>query len=95
MTTKELDAAARDFINQKGYGEKFGHGLGHGLGIEVHELPSVSQRTDIRLPDGVIVTIEPGIYIENLGGVRIEDDVLIRNGGCEVLNKSAKELIII
>ncbi|MCI0714987.1 MAG: Xaa-Pro peptidase family protein [Chlorobi bacterium] len=95
ITTKELDSTARDFINKKGYGEKFGHGLGHGLGIEVHEMPSVSQRTDVKLPEGVIVTIEPGIYIENLGGVRIEDDVLIKNGGCVVLNSSSKELIII
>lgn len=95
ITTKELDATARDYINQKGYGDKFGHGLGHGLGIEVHEMPSVSQRMDMKLPEGVVVTIEPGIYVENLGGVRIEDDVLIKNGGAEVLNKSPKELIII
>ena len=95
ITTKELDSSARDYIKEKGYGEKFGHGLGHGLGIEVHEMPSISQRMNVKLPEGVIVTIEPGIYVENIGGVRIEDDVLIRNGGCEVLNKSPKELIII
>jgi Xaa-Pro aminopeptidase len=95
ITTKELDSSARDYIKSKGYGEKFGHGLGHGLGIEVHEMPSVSQRMDMKLEEGVIVTIEPGIYVENLGGVRIEDDVVIKNGGCEVMNKSPKELIII
>jgi Xaa-Pro aminopeptidase len=95
ITTKELDSSARNIIKDKGYGEKFGHGLGHGLGIEVHEMPSVSQRVDMKLPEGVVVTIEPGIYVEKLGGVRIEDDVLIVNGGCEVLNKSPKELIII
>src|SRR4030095_2402621 len=95
ITTKELDSTARDFINEKGYGDKFGHGLGHGLGIEVHEMPSVSQRMDMKIPEGCVVTIEPGIYIENLGGVRIEDDVLIKNGGVVILNKSPKELIII
>ena len=55
---------------------------GHGLGIEVHEIPSVSQRMDMKLPEGVVVTIEPGIYVENLGGVRIEDDILIQKDGC-------------
>jgi Xaa-Pro aminopeptidase len=95
ITTKQLDSVARDYITENGYGDKFGHGLGHGLGIEVHEMPSVSQRMDMELPEGVVVTIEPGIYVEKTGGVRIEDDVLITNGGCEVLNKSPKELIII
>lgn len=95
MTTKNLDSIARDYIAENGYGDKFGHGLGHGLGIEVHEMPGVSQRTDISLPAGVVVTIEPGIYVEKLGGVRIEDDILITDGGCEVLNKSPKELIVI
>jgi len=95
VSTIELDNAARGYIKSKGYGEKFGHGLGHGLGIEVHEIPSVSQRMDMKIPDDVVLTIEPGIYIEGIGGVRIEDDVLIKNGGCEVLNKANKELIII
>lgn len=95
VSSKQLDSSARDYIKANGYGEKFGHGLGHGLGIEVHEMPSVSQRMDIELPVGVVVTIEPGIYVEQLGGVRIEDDILITNGGCEVLNQSPKELIII
>jgi Xaa-Pro aminopeptidase len=95
VTTKELDNEARQYINSKGYEGKFGHGLGHGLGIEVHEMPSVSQKMDMKLPEGVVVTIEPGIYVENLGGVRIEDDVIISAGGCEVINKSSKELIIL
>ena len=69
--------------------------MGHGLGIEVHEMPSVSQRMDIAIPANVVFTIEPGIYIEGLGGVRIEDDVLTKADGCDVLNKSPKELIII
>jgi Xaa-Pro aminopeptidase len=95
VSSKELDSCARDYISEQGYGEKFGHGLGHGLGIEVHEMPSVSQRMDMKLEAGVVVTIEPGIYVENLGGVRIEDDILIQQNGCEVLNKAPKELIII
>jgi len=90
-----VDLVAREYIASFGYGDKFGHGLGHGLGIEVHELPSVSQRMDVTLPEGVVVTIEPGIYIEGLGGVRIEDDVLIKNGKCEILNKAKKELIVV
>ncbi len=94
-SSKALDAVARDYITSKGYGDNFGHGLGHGLGIEVHEAPAVSMRNDSQLVSNSIITIEPGIYVENLGGVRIEDDVLIVNGSCEVLNKSPKELIIL
>ncbi len=95
ISSKALDSIARDTISNAGYGDKFGHGLGHGLGIEVHEMPGLNQRTDITLNESTVVTIEPGIYVEGLGGVRIEDDILISNGGCEVLNKSLKELIII
>lgn len=93
--TKDLDTISRNYINSNGYEGKFGHGLGHGLGIEVHEMPSVSQRMDMAIPDNVVFTIEPGIYIEGLGGVRIEDDVVTKTGGCEVLNNSPKELILI
>ncbi len=95
MSSKELDSVARNYIAEKGYGSSFGHGLGHGLGIEVHELPGLSQRSDVKLVENSIVTIEPGIYVEGLGGVRIEDDVLLTNSHCEALNKSKKELIII
>lgn len=95
VTTKELDNSAREFIYSQGYEGKFGHGLGHGLGIEVHEMPGISQKMDMKLPENVVVTIEPGIYVEGLGGVRIEDDVIIRSGGCEVINSSPKELIIL
>jgi Xaa-Pro aminopeptidase len=95
LSSKQLDSVARDIINSKGFGENFGHGLGHGLGIDVHELPSISQRMDIPLVENCVVTIEPGIYIEKLGGVRIEDDVVLHSDGCEVLNKSPKELIIL
>lgn len=95
MNSKKLDSLARDYIKEKGYGEKFGHGLGHGLGIEVHELPGLSPRMEMNLLENSVVTIEPGIYVEGLGGVRIEDDILLNNTGCEILNKSRKELIVI
>jgi Xaa-Pro aminopeptidase len=95
MTTKQLDNVAREYIKEKGFGENFGHGLGHGLGIEVHEMPSVSQRGEMMLVPESIVTIEPGIYVENLGGVRIEDDIILKENGCEIMNKSRKELIIL
>jgi len=95
MSTKELDAVARDYIKSKGDGDNFGHGTGHGLGIEVHELPSISPRMEMNLLKNSVVTIEPGIYAEGLGGVRIEDDILLNDTGCEILNHSKKELIII
>lgn len=95
INTKELDTISRDYIYSHGYEGKFGHGLGHGLGIEVHEMPSVSQRMDITIPANVVVTIEPGIYVEGLGGVRIEDNIVLKAGGCDVLNSSSKELIIV
>jgi len=95
ISVKELDASARDFIKEKGYGENFGHGLGHGLGYDIHEKPSINERTDFILEKNNIITIEPGIYIEGLGGVRIEDDVVVKENGCEILNKSTKEFISI
>lgn len=95
MSSKQLDSVSRDYINSKGYAENFGHGLGHGLGIEVHEMPGVNQRVEVPLLENSVITIEPGIYKENVGGVRIEDDILLKDGGCEVLNKSVRELIIL
>lgn len=95
VSTKELDSYARNFIKEKGYGDNFGHGLGHGLGYDIHEKPALNERTDYILEENNIVTIEPGIYVEGLGGVRIEDDIVIKENGCEILNKSTKELISI
>lgn len=95
VSTKELDSYARNFIKEKGYGNNFGHGLGHGLGYDIHEKPALNERTDYILEENNIITIEPGIYIEGLGGVRIEDDIVIKENGCEILNKSTKELISI
>lgn len=87
---RELDAVARDLIVAAGYGDAFGHGLGHGVGLEVHEAPRVSSRSEDKLEPGMIVTIEPGIYIEGWGGVRIEDTVLITDDGCEALTHAPK-----
>jgi Xaa-Pro aminopeptidase len=93
VKTKDVDAVARDYITQRGYGKYFRHSLGHGIGLQVHEQPRLSVQSKALLQKGNVVTIEPGIYIPNFGGVRIEDDVVITNGQCEVLNKSPKELI--
>ncbi|KPU44926.1 aminopeptidase YpdF [Oxobacter pfennigii] len=93
ITGKDLDCVARKIIEDKGYGEYFGHGLGHGVGMQIHELPSVSKRGDSLLKPGMIITDEPGIYIPDFGGVRIEDLLLITENGCEVLSKSDKKLI--
>lgn len=95
LTSKQLDSVARDYIVGKGFGENFGHGLGHGLGIDVHEMPGLNQRVELTLFENSVVTIEPGIYIDKLGGVRIEDDIILKNDGCEVMNTSPKELIIL
>ncbi len=95
MMAKDLDAVARAYIKEKGYAKYFSHSLGHGLGLQIHEPPRISMQSKARLQAGNVITIEPGIYIPKLGGARIEDDVLIRNGHCEVLSRSPKELLII
>jgi Xaa-Pro aminopeptidase len=95
MTGREADAVARDYIREKGYGDFFGHGTGHGIGLEVHEGPALSVRGDLVLLPGMVVTVEPGIYLPDFGGVRIEDDVLVTETGVEVLTYSPKELIIL
>lgn len=95
MTGFEADAIARDYITEKGYGEYFGHSLGHGIGLEVHEGPGLSVRSDIILQPGMVVTIEPGIYLPGIGGVRIEDDTLITEVSNEKLTHSTKDLIIL
>lgn len=93
MTGKEVDAIARDYIAEKGYGEYFGHGLGHGVGLNVHENPGVNFRNDQPLVAGMVITNEPGIYIEGVGGVRIEDDLILFDDHVEVINQSPKHLI--
>ncbi|MCD5414592.1 MAG: Xaa-Pro peptidase family protein [Clostridiales bacterium] len=93
ITGIELDKIARDLITKKGYGKNFGHGLGHGLGLEVHELPHINVLGDVKMQPGMIITIEPGVYISGYGGVRIEDLVLVTETGFRVLSKSSKELL--
>lgn len=95
VTAMELDKAARDVITEAGYGQYFTHRLGHGLGISVHEYPSITGTNDFVLEEGVVFTIEPGIYKSDVTGVRIEDDVAVTKDGVEVLTKFPKELRII
>lgn len=93
ITGQEADALARNVIASKGYGDNFGHGLGHGVGLAIHELPRVSSVSDKGLPVNSVVTVEPGVYLPGWGGVRIEDMVVVAEGGCRILTASAKELI--
>jgi len=93
MTGKDADAIARDYIEQRGYGDLFGHSLGHGLGLEVHEAPRLARTAEGALAEGAVVTIEPGIYRPGWGGVRIEDDVFLGPDGPKVLTSFPRELI--
>jgi Xaa-Pro aminopeptidase len=86
MSARAADALARGMIENAGYGEFFGHGLGHGVGLETHESPRIGSLSDDILQDGMVFTVEPGIYIENFGGVRIEDMVLVTETGREILS---------
>jgi Xaa-Pro aminopeptidase len=93
--SREVDRAARDLIREAGYAAFFGHGTGHGVGLEVHELPRVTRRKGEKVREGMVFTVEPGIYIEGVGGVRIEDMVLVRPEGPEVLTKLSRSLEVI
>ncbi len=95
ISARDLDNVARKRIKAEGYGRYFTHSLGHGLGLQVHELPRISWLNKESLLAGSVVTIEPGIYIPGFGGVRIEDDVVLSAGGCEVLNTAPKEFMTI
>ena len=92
VTGKEIDALARDVIDKAGYGSCFGHSLGHSVGLEIHEKPCFSPKEKNVIHPGMVITVEPGIYIENSFGVRIEDVVVITEDGCENITHSPKEL---
>ncbi|MEX2118314.1 MAG: Xaa-Pro peptidase family protein [Pirellulales bacterium] len=92
VTGREVDAVARGIIADAGFGKYFGHGLGHGVGLDIHEAPRLSVANDSPLKAGMVVTVEPGIYLPGWGGVRIEDDVLVSRAGHRVLTDCPKEL---
>lgn len=94
VTGKEADNMAREFFRANGYDKEFGHSLGHGVGIDIHELPVLALRNDLPLPENAVVTVEPGLYIEGFGGIRIEDMVVIKKDGIENLTNYGKTLII-
>lgn len=92
ISAREVDLAARSYIDKRGYSGNFGHGLGHGIGLEVHESPRLNRTNRRLLKKGMVITVEPGIYISHWGGVRIEDMVLVKEDGCEVLSHTSKGL---
>ncbi|MDD2310449.1 MAG: Xaa-Pro peptidase family protein [Desulfuromonadaceae bacterium] len=95
ISCRDLDEVARSYIRNKGFGEYFGHGLGHGVGLEIHELPTLSPRSTAVLEEGMVITVEPGIYIPGFGGVRIEDTVVVTGDGCRVLTSVDKQLLVL
>ena len=95
VACKAVDDATRNVIADAGYGDKFIHSTGHGIGLEVHTFPRLSQQSEEILKENNVVTIEPGVYLTGWGGVRIEDDILVKKDGNDVLNKISKELMIL
>lgn len=92
VLARRVDAAARGHIAKHGFGRRFGHSVGHGIGLKIHELPWISANSEAVLRKGMVFTVEPGIYLPGVGGVRIEDDVLVTASGCEVLTHAPKKL---
>ena len=92
---KEIDAAARKVISDAGYGKYFGHGFGHSLGLDIHEWPNANPSGETPMPAGAVCSAEPGIYIPGRFGVRIEDVMVIREGGAEIITKAPKELVVL
>ena len=90
VSSRKVDSAARSVIESAGFGKYFSHGLGHGIGLEIHEAPRMSPQGETTLQPGMVITVEPGIYLPGVGGVRIEDDVLITRDGAEVLTSVPK-----
>ena len=93
LTGSEADALARQVIEKSGYGKYFGHSLGHSVGLEIHESPNFSPREETRIEPGMVLSVEPGIYIEGFGGVRNEDLIVVTENGCRNLTHSEKKLI--
>jgi Xaa-Pro aminopeptidase len=94
-TGREVDAVAREIIDGAGHGDHFGHGLGHGVGMEIHEAPRLARTAEAPLVAGNVVTVEPGIYVPGRGGARIEDLVVVTDGGRDVLSGTSKALTIV
>jgi Xaa-Pro aminopeptidase len=92
VKSHDVDAEARSVIEDAGFGPLFDHGLGHGIGMDIHEAPRLRKSSSVTLEPGMVVTVEPGIYLPDWGGIRIEDDVLVTPDGCEVLSHVAKSL---
>ena len=95
VACKDVDAATREYIHEMGYGDHYTHGTGHGLGLEIHTSPRFSPTSKDILAENNVMTIEPGIYLAGWGGVRIEDDVIIKHDGCEILNNTTKDLVVL
>ena len=95
ISCRDIDAIARGHIDDAGYGAYFSHGTGHGVGLATHEPPRLSGRAEDLLEEGMVITVEPGIYIPGLWGVRIEDTVMVEKDGCEILTKMSKDLRIL
>lgn len=93
VAAKDVDSAARARIEKEGYGRYFGHGVGHGVGLDVHEAPAIGPASGETLEEGMVITVEPGIYVPGLGGARIEDMALVVRGGCEILTRTPKDFL--
>ena len=85
MKASDIDKIARDIIDKKGYGKYFSHSTGHGVGLDIHEYPFISSKSNMQIEENMVFTVEPGIYLDNKFGIRIEEMVVIKNGKAEIL----------